>query len=108
MDFMTSSTIQAADNEWYRLNYQKGVAIINAKVRWVLYTTLCVGVVVQSKNKNYYVHSFIVQQSWVSCETIENFQANIKLHLHSELGVLLGKLSITNSLQCKLRFFDEV
>ena len=44
----------------------------------------------------------------LSCETIENFHANIKLHLHSELGVLRRKLSITNSSQCKLRFFDEI
>ena len=55
-----------------------------------------------------FTHSLSSRVELDSCETIENFQANIKLHLHSELGVLLGKLSITNSLQCKLRFFDEV
>ena len=66
---MTSSAILAADNEWYRLNYQKGVAIIDAKVRCGVLIQLCaeIGVVMvgQCWNKNYYVHSlqFVVEHS---------------------------------------------
>ena len=85
---------------------REGVAIIDAKVRWVL------GVVWGSNVGTRiitFIHcEFVVEQSWAGCETILNFHANIKLHLHSELGVLRRKLSITNSSQCKLRFFDEI